>query len=159
MDTTDAPSRAQVLIADLERRARVTANPLYVWNAILRSFMEGYELTDYMLEYIKSISIQLSPLIEDAWSSEPKIKPEDALAEVLAALLITGPQGKPNAFIRLRRDSELESEYFLATFPRLQGSPRPPPKHLNDVRNLKRRIAAGRKLAGWPTRTKLPPKL
>jgi hypothetical protein len=141
-------------ISDLERRARLTANPLYIWQAILRCFVHDLPLTDYCLNYIKSTAMLLHPLIEDAMSTQPQIEADDAIGRLAAALQISGRQGKPNAFIALRRnrDHEIDAAREVAIALGITAV-----KHrVSERRQMQRRIAEGRKLLGWhyPKRAK-----
>jgi hypothetical protein len=144
---------AEERVADWERRARLTANPLYVWRAMLSCFMYEIPLTEYCLDYIKHSSVQFFDLIEDATSEKPTIDPLKAVTAVPRVLQITNGQGKPNAFELLRRDRQREMDASREDAARVFGQE---PKHRRvDERNLRKYIKKGRELGGW---AKPPPK-
>jgi hypothetical protein len=113
-------------ITDLERRAKFTGNPLYVWQCILECLTSEQPLSPLCLSEIKTVAMQLDCLMHDYDSIsqskqegeselqfasrlgsayENAMPKQDAVKYVTDALGITGGMHK-NAFNALRTDME-----------------------------------------------------
>src|SRR4051794_31880237 len=105
-----APTVLMQVLAEMERNAYVTKNPLFAWIAIAQCVEHNLPVPEFVLEYIKDVAVALDPFIHEAILKKPteKIKPEEISKRVLAALQITTGAGRPNAFENIRRDFDAE---------------------------------------------------
>jgi len=107
---TDVEFERQTVVRWIEKDiqlAKLTANPLYVWHAILRCIIHHIDFPQLCLDYIACTAVSLSPLIEDARSEKPKIAPQAALAQLAQIMQLTdGKKGSDNAFAKLAKDQE-----------------------------------------------------
>jgi hypothetical protein len=100
--TADDNGRDEIVLADLHRLTNLTANPLYVWEAILVCTLHDSPLPAWCLDYIKTTAVLLHDLIDDAQSEHPKNSAAAATAKVAAALQMA--RRGWNAFQRFRAD-------------------------------------------------------
>ncbi len=118
--TKYAPSVLNSLLADMERMAWATKNPLFVWNAMSLCAEQNLPVPEYALDYIKGVATALAPFTREAIlrDEKSKVKPEEISKHVLDALRITSGAGRPNAFENMRRD--LAGEMMLSNEPILK---------------------------------------
>jgi hypothetical protein len=100
------PSVLNSLLADMERLAWVTKNPLFIWNGISLCVEQNLPIPEYALDYIKAVATALAPFTRETIlkNQKNKVKPEEISKRVLDALQITTGAGCPNAFENMRRD-------------------------------------------------------
>jgi hypothetical protein len=154
-----APSVLNSLLADMERMAWVTKNPLFIWNGISLCVEQNLPVPEYALDYIKAVATALAPFTRETILKDKKnkVKLEEISKRVLDALQITTGAGCPNAFENMRRD--LAGEVALANEP-LRKVMRPPRYRSPELKaaadkTRNRKLAKAKALRG---RTKPPPK-
>jgi hypothetical protein len=153
-----APSVLNSLLADMERLAWATKNPLFIWNGISLCVEQNLPVPEYALDYIKAVATALAPFTrETILKDKNKVNLEEISKRVLDALQITTGAGRPNAFENMRRD--LAGEVALVSEP-LRKVMRPPRYRSPELKaaadkSRGRRLAKAKALRG---RTKPPPK-
>src|SRR3954452_4337566 len=153
-----APSVLNSLLADMERMAWITKNPLFALNAIALCAEQNLPIPEYALDYIKAFATTLAPFTREAILRDPKNKvtPEEISKHVLDALQITTGAGRPNAFENMRRD--LAGETALLNEPVRKGMRQPhygtPEQKAAADKSRSRKLARAKALRG---RTKPPP--
>src|SRR4051794_34767165 len=99
-----APAALMQTLAEMERNAYVTKNPLFAWTAIAQCAEHNLPVPEFASEYIKDVAIALARFIRKAIlkGEKDKIRTEEISKRVLAALQITTTSGRPNAFENMR---------------------------------------------------------
>jgi hypothetical protein len=166
--TVDDDDRDEIVLADLLRLANLTANPLYVWQAILVCVLHETPLPAWCLDYINTTAVLLHDLVDDAQSEHGKNSPAAAIEKVAAALQMVRPGW--NAFQRFKADEAkmrdaltVEVAAMAAHIPHLRRLlPNPVEtikrrRILDGGRHIRRRIREGEKLLGRNKGTKPAP--
>ena len=98
-----APSVLNSLLADMERLAWVTKNPLFIWNGISLCVEQNLPVPEYALDYIKAVATALAPFTRETILKDKKnkIQPEEISKRVLDALQITTRGGPSKCFRKL----------------------------------------------------------
>ena len=80
-----APSVLNSLLADMERLAWVTKNPLFIWNGISLCVEQNLPVPEYALDYIKAVATALAPFTRETILKDKKnkIQPEEISKRVL----------------------------------------------------------------------------
>lgn len=102
--------QSEAAVAALVRRARVTSNPLYYWQAIRLCEGLGVPLPPECLQYIHEVARDMIILMMDVRADPPRCAP-DAAARLAAERMELAGQGK-NAFRKLRTDDVAVKMFF-----------------------------------------------